>query len=328
MNKVTELKEYFRQTLSQVSEILDIPEADITRDDYVRITVDHDIENRLNKEELKAIGGYAKAKQDLNLIKAPKILVLDIETSPIIAHVWQLFENNVALNQIEADWFILSWAAKWLGDPEDKVFYMDQRNSKDIENDKAILKPLWDLMNEADFILGQNVKRFDVKKINARFIQNDFPPPSSYRQLDTQIIAKAIFGFTSNKLEYMADKLCTKYKKLSHAKFPGHKMWVECLKGNKEAFQEMEEYNKHDILATEELYLKLRAWDKKGPNINVFHDSHKLICACGSIDFKKNGFVYSNTGKFQRHTCKQCGAEVKDKTNLLSKEKRKSLKSN
>ena len=328
MNRTDKLKQDFKETLTRVSEILDISEEEITRDDYVRITVDLNVENRLNKEELNFIGGFSKAKEELSFIKTPKILVLDIETAPVLAYCWSLWENNVALNQIKNDWFILSWSAKWLGDSEDNIFYADQRNAENIEDDSEILKPLWKLLNEADIVIGQNSRKFDHKKINARFIQNKFTPPSSYRTVDTQVLAKSIFGFTSNKLEYMTDKLCTKYKKQKHEEFSGFNMWSECLKGNKKAFEAMETYNKYDILSTEELYTILRAWDKKGPNVNVFHDTNKLVCTCGSLDFKKNGFVYTNTGKFQRHTCNKCGAEVKDKTNMLSKEKRKSLKSN
>jgi hypothetical protein len=29
----------------------------------------------------------------------PKVLIYDIETAPIVAHVWGLWENNVGLNQ-------------------------------------------------------------------------------------------------------------------------------------------------------------------------------------------------------------------------------------
>lgn len=258
----------------------------------------------------------------------PKILVLDLETAPILGYVWQLFDQNVALNQIKSDWYILSYAAKWLGSPENEVFYQDQRNAKNIEDDSEILKGLWKLLDEADIILTQNGKKFDEKKFNARFILNGFKPTSSFRHIDTHQIAKARFGFTSNKLEYMTDKLCTKYKKLDHNKFSGFKLWSECLKGNIEAFEEMRIYNCYDILSLEELYIKLRPWDKLTPNVNVFHESEETFCSCGSVDFHKNGFAYTNTGKFQRYTCNKCGAEIKGKENLLSKEKRKSLRKN
>jgi hypothetical protein len=269
-----------------------------------------------------------KAKEEIKELHKPKILLIDIETAPLLAYVWGLWDNNVALNQIHSDWYILSWAAKWLGSPPDEVMYEDQRDVKNIEDDSNILKNLWKLLDEADIVVGQNSRKFDEKKINARFILNDFKPTSSFRHVDTMILAKARFAFTSNKLEYMTSKLCTKYKKLDHAKFSGFKLWSECLKGNKEAFEEMELYNKYDVLSLEELYIKLRPWDKMGPNLNVFHESEDTFCSCGSIEFVKKGFAYTNAGKFQRFSCKKCGAETKGKENLLSKEKKKSLRKN
>ena len=181
---------------------------------------------------------------------APKILFFDIETVPIIASVWKLWDNNVGLNMIEKDWHVLSWAAKWYD--SDEILYEDQRHAKDFENDKKILKSIWKLLDAADIVIGQNSKKFDVKKLNARFIMHGMQPPSSFRQIDTLLIAKRHFSFTSNKLEYMTDKLCTKYKKSGHAKFPGFKLWSECMKGNQEAFQEMQDYNKMDVLILEE----------------------------------------------------------------------------
>lgn len=255
-----------------------------------------------------------------------KVLLLDIETAPMLGYIWGLFDQNVALNQLKADWHVLSWSAKWLDDPPDKVMYMDQRNEKSIEDDTRILRGIWKLMDEADVIIGQNSKKFDIKKLNARFIEKGFPPPSSYRQIDTLVIAKKHFGFSSNKLEYMTKKLCTKYKKSGHAKFSGFELWKQCLAGNKAAWKEMQEYNKMDVLSLEELYHKLKPWDNT-INFNVFNDEEGMLeCSCGSTDLKRSGYVYSNSGKYQRYICQKCGKEHKDKENLLSAEKRKSLK--
>jgi hypothetical protein len=184
---------------------------------------------------------------------------------------------------------------------------------------------IWNLLNEADVVITQNGKNFDQKKLNARFILQGFQPPGSYKHIDTKQIASKHFGFTSNRLEYMTDKLCVKYKKLKHKKFPGHEMWVECLKGNLEAWKEMELYNKHDVLALEELYTKLIPWDNS-INFNLYHDEEDHVCKCGSTTFIKNGFYYTSSGKFQKHKCKSCGAEHRDKQNLFTKEKRASLK--
>lgn len=260
----------------------------------------------------------------------PKVLVFDIETSPILARVWSLWKQNVGLNQIKEDWFVLSYAAKWLG--ADEVMYEDLRGVIDDTTkgyrDESLLQGIWSLLDQADVVITQNGVKFDVKKLNARFIINGMQPPSSYDHIDTLLIAKRVFGFTSNKLEYMTDKLCTKYKKLKHAKFSGFELWKECLADNIEAWKEMEEYNRYDVLSLEELYTVLAPWDHKHPNFNKYLDAEKHICRCGSSEVVKNGYAYTAVSKFQRFKCKKCGAETRGRVNLFTKEERQALQVN
>lgn len=252
----------------------------------------------------------------------PKLLFLDIETRPITAYTWGTFDQNVGLNQIISDWSILCWAAKWEGD--DKVFFESVRYQENRSDDSQILKGIWELMDEADIICGQNSNSFDIKKLNARFLINKMQPPSSYQKVDTKVMAKKIFRFTSNKLEYMTEVLNEKYKKLKHGKFPGFELWTECMKGNQDAWDEMELYNKHDVLALEELYQKLIAWDNPF-NANVYHKMHDNICTCGSTDFTKYGWRNTKTGKFQRFKCVNCGKEHISKHNELSSKKKSEM---
>jgi len=261
-----------------------------------------------------------------------KILILDIETAPIIAHVWDIWEQNVGLNQIVSDWHLLSWSAKWF-DPstvsestEADVIYMDQRKAKNIQDDKKLLEGIWKLMNEADVVITQNGVKFDSKKLNARFVMNEMKPPSSYKHKDTFLIAKKYFGFTSNKLEYMTDKLCKKYKKLTDRKYVGHTLWTECLKGNQDAWKEMEKYNKHDVLSLEELYTVLAPWDSSTIDLNIYHNNLENTCSCGNKEFVKDGFVFTPSGRFDRYVCTSCGHELRGSSNLLTKTKRLSLK--
>lgn len=253
----------------------------------------------------------------------PKVLVLDIETTPIISYTWGLFDQNVALNQVIEDWTILSWAAKWMD--SDKIFYSDTRKEKNPRNDRKLLFEIWDLLDQADIVVGQNSTSFDIKKLNARFILNGMSPPSSFRQIDTMRVAKRNFKFTSNKLEYMSKNLCEEHVKLTHRKFNGFDLWKACLSKNQEAFQELEAYNIEDVLATEELLKKLMPWDKS-INFNVYDDDLDTVCSCGGRNFKEKGHVYSNLGKYQRFICTKCGKEHISRENLLSKDKRKSLK--
>jgi hypothetical protein len=188
--------------------------------------------------------------------------VLDIETAPLLSYHWGLFDQNIPLNMVQRDWFVLSWTAKWLHD--DKVMYKDQRTKKGkaLTNDKQLLKPLWKLMDEADIVLGQNSTAFDLKKLNAKFLENDLGVPSEFKKIDTFRLAKKHFSFTSNKLEYMSKKFNKVYKKQDHEEFSGFRLWDECLKGNLKAWKSMERYNNFDVLATEELFLTLAKFDK------------------------------------------------------------------
>lgn len=234
-----------------------------------------------------------------------KTLILDIETSPMTAFVWELKDQNISTGQIIDDWNILAWSAKWLGDPPSKIMYMDQRNSKDIKNDKSLVAAVWTLLDQADIVITQNGKNFDGPKLNARFIAHGLVPPSPYRHLDTYQIVRNAAKFTSNKLEYLTDKLCVKYKKLTHKKFPGLSLWIECLKNNIKAWEEMKKYNIHDVLSTEELYQKIKAWAPANAP-KPFETGCKI---CGKNALVKYGIRLG----YQRFNCNECGAWSREK---------------
>lgn len=277
---------------------------------------------------------YYGKKVDYTHTSGAKILVLDVETAPILAAVWGLFKQNVGLNMIVRDWYIMSWSAKWVG--SDEVLYDDIREQFDgtasslleIADDSHLVKGIWELMDESDIIITQNGKKFDAKKLNSRFLMNGMKPPSSYKHIDTLEIAKKHFGFTSNKLEYMTDKLCKKYKKLDHGKFYGYNLWKECQLGNKDAWDEIEEYNKYDVLSLEELAFILAPYSNRIPNLDMYHDGTNNECFCGNDEWEHNGYAYTNLSKFNRFRCTSCGSEKRDRINLLSKEKRQSIKMN
>ena len=280
----------------------------------------NDIIQRWKKGEEAHSGGTFSLRKNL-----PVITTIDIETAPVKGAVWGLWNNNLGLNQIDTDWFILSAAAKQLGNSE--VEYLDLRGTVDQQDDTDILDMMWMVLDRSDIIISQNGKKFDVKKLNARFILNGYQPPSSFKHIDTLEIAKRTFAFTSNKLEYMTEQLCEN-KKLKHTNYPGMLLWTGMLEDDIGAWEECEEYNIMDVISTEELYLKMAAWDTKHPNLNLYSDEEEVVCRCGSTNIKKAGYAYTNVSKFQRYRCSDCGAESRGRKNLLSKEKVKSLHMN
>lgn len=200
----------------------------------------------------------------------PKVLYIDIETKPMKAFVWGQWENNVPLEMLIEDGSILSFSAKWAGDPDDKVIYMDQRGKeKNLMNDKKLMQVLWNLMDQADIIVGQNSNRFDLPKINARFIAHNLGSPSPYKKIDTLLLARANFSFFSNKLQHLSGMFAKKNKKDSHSDFPGFKLWDQCLKGNLKAWNAMKKYNIIDTLALEEVFLELAKYIKNNKTVTA-----------------------------------------------------------
>lgn len=257
----------------------------------------------------------------------PKIGTLDIETFPNLVYTWGLWNVNVGLNQIVRDWSIASFSFKWLGDS--RITYSDTRGNP--LDDRHLLAMLWEILDEADIIIAQNGIKFDAKKINARFIELGFAPPSPYKIIDTMVEAKAVAQFTSNKLEWLSGHL-TEVPKSQHKDFPGFELWTQCLADNPLAWAAMKKYNDRDIVATEALYLKLRPWIKGHPNINAYDDEDEHTehaCPnCGGTHFEKRGFSYTQTGKYQKLHCMDCGAWSRTRYTLNSIAKRKSLLTN
>lgn len=257
----------------------------------------------------------------------PKILILDIETTPLEVYSWGLGEQNIGLEQIIKDWSILSWSAKW--HHEKDVMYMDTRYQKNIRDDKRIVKALRDLVDEADLIVAHNGKGFDMPKLNARCKHNKIKAPSDYRVIDTLRVVQRHFKFTSAKLAYLTSQFCSVFIKSSHNEFPGMSLWKACLAKNMRAFEVMEEYNRLDVLSLEELWVDLKndGWDD-GINYDVFNeeDTNDKCPSCGSYHIQKYGYRWTNNAKHQRFKCNKCGQCFRGKENLLSKEKRKSLK--
>lgn len=241
-----------------------------------------------------------------------KVLVLDIETAPMTVYVWQLKDQYVDLKQLKTDWYIIAWGAKWLGDPPSKVIYRSQEHSRDPENDRAILKELWKLLDEADVILTQNGAKFDMPKINARLMFHGFKPPKPYKQCDIYKELKKVASFTSHSLEYITHRICTKYKKLTDRKFTGLSLWTGCMRGVKAAWVEMRRYNIHDVLSLEEKYLKLRQWLPESATTSYFVDRPSTQCkVCGEKGHMiRRGVAIKNKYKYQRWQCQTCGGWV------------------
>lgn len=258
----------------------------------------------------------------------PRILVVDIETAPLELYGWKLFDENFSLDQIKSDWSILAFAAKWLR--ERRVIYKDTggRGAAKVRDDSGLLPDLWRLLDEADIVVAQNGVRFDVRKIRARLVAHGFKPPSPFRVVDTMLVARKYFAFTSQKLKYTSEVLAPELKKDEHREFPDFTLWAEVLKDNPKAWRVMRRYNQQDILATEAVYLKVLPWIENHPNLGTFAAAEEHLCPnCGSKNvIGRNGWrEVKQQGVYKRYQCKDCGAWSRGKTMEIPLTKRRSL---
>lgn len=258
-------------------------------------------------------------------MRQPRILIFDLETAPNTADVWQFWNQNIGATQLLKDGYIMAYAAKWLG--EDKVFYKETRT----ENDKALVRSLAKLIDKADIVVGHNGDRFDMGWLRFRAAVHGIAPWSPVKVVDTYKASKKEFYSPSHRLEYLARMFgCS--PKLKHSKFPGHSLWTACrFDKNPEAWEEMKEYNIQDVLTLEELYIKMRPYITNHPNIGVYLEGTKPACSkCGSTAMRKDGFSYTNTGKYQQYQCseKGCGGWARGRINLYDKDLRKELITN
>ncbi|CAB4149359.1 Ribonuclease H-like domain containing protein [uncultured Caudovirales phage] len=226
-----------------------------------------------------------------------KILFLDLETSPNLAHVWGLWDQNIAITQIERSTEVICWGARWLG--QDKVMFKSVHH----HGKEAMLDELHKVMDEADVLIGWNSAAFDSKHIKREFIENGYLPPSPWIELDLMRIVRSQFKFPSNKLDYVAQKLGVGAK----VKHSGFQLWLDCMAGIPKAWKEMKEYQIQDVNLLIDLYNILLPWIKNHPHQGLDLAEPRSCRNCGSTEIKRWGYRYNATTKLQRYKCMGCG---------------------
>lgn len=233
-----------------------------------------------------------------------KVLTIDIETMPHLAHVWDIWNQNIALKQVKELGRVTCFAAKLLND--DVVRY-----SSDFHNGHAaMVKDAWDLLTYADVVVTYNGKSFDIRHLNREFLLAGLGPPAPYQHIDLYQVAKQKFKFASNKLDFISQQLDIG-SKVKHA---GFELWIDCMNGNIDAWDKMREYNMQDVVLTEELYTILLPWISNHPNMSLFSDDEVEGCTrCGSMDYQQRGTYENSFATYQRFWCKDCKGWFKHK---------------
>jgi hypothetical protein len=235
-----------------------------------------------------------------------KTLILDIETTPNLAYVWALWDQNVGLNQIVDVGQVICFAAKWLG--EKKVeFRSDYHDGHD-----EMIRRAYELIDEADAIVHFNGKAFDIKWLNTEFLLAGFTPPAPHKDIDLLTVCRSRFKFPSNKLQYVAQALGLGGKEDTG----GFELWINCMKNDPTAWRQMKKYNMGDVELTERLYNKIRGWVKNHPSVLLYNGNNDYLdrpmCPdCESTHVQKRGTYNTKVSAFQQYQCQnipECGS--------------------
>jgi transposase-like protein len=236
----------------------------------------------------------------------PKILIFDIETLPLLAYIWGVWNQNIPPAMMDDNVpskAIVTWSAKWLNDSAMMSDAMTPEEAL-IQDDRRIVRSLWELFDEADILIAHNGIRFDIPVANTRFLLHGLTPPSPYKVIDTLLVARKQFDLPHNKMDYIAGVLGIEHKILTT-----FDLWRDCMMGKQDSLNYMQEYNDKDVFILEEIYIKLRPWIKNHPNYNLFSDKIGCCPTCGAEDtLEKNGKYQTTVNKYQSYRCSKCGS--------------------
>lgn len=240
---------------------------------------------------------------------SPRVLIYDVETTLVLAHLWWTGKQYVGSNQIMSEPQIITVAWKWLG--EEEVYTLDWGVSK--KDDKKLIKDFLVAFNSADLVVGVNSDRFDNRWVAARAAKHGFDINTNIKSLDVQKEAKRLFRLPGYSMKYLAEFFGLT-QKISHS---GIQMWKDIQWGTKEeaqaALTEMIDYNIGDIVTTEDILLRLRKYMKSPIHMGVLTGGEKWDCPhCGGDNVELFKTTVTAAGTIQRiMRCKDDGVQFK-----------------
>lgn len=231
----------------------------------------------------------------------PKILTLDIETTPMGAWVFDIWGQNISVPQFRERTRVMGFGSKWHHEKAVKAFF-----EWDYELHEDMIAEAWAQLDEADVVAHFNGKRFDIPHLYREFDQYRMGNPSPFKEVDLLHIARRRRKFVSNKLDNIAQELGLGQK----VKHEGFELWVKCMNGDIAAQKRMVRYCKHDVRLEESL-LDRWAPEVRGVHYNLYTlDPETDRCAnplCGSERIHYRGYALTDLSKFPRFQCQDCG---------------------
>jgi len=237
-------------------------------------------------------------------MRKPKILFIDIETSPNIVASWtigrKVFLSHESILE-ERKIICICW--KW--STGSTIYCSDWGVEQD---DKQILLNIQDSLNEADLIVAHNGDKYDLRFINSRLLYHKLKPIHTASTEDTLKQLRRVFYLNSNKLDYVSHFL-----QFGHKMHTDFTLWLSVLKKDIKALKYMIRYCKKDVLLLEKVYNRIAPFVTQKINKGLITSHEKLSCsACGAHRnfLRQKGYRYNAKTIKHKYVCTKCGKWV------------------
>ena len=221
------------------------------------------------------------------------ILILDIETKPIKALVWGLFNQNISINQILEPGGVLCVGLKWLGDKDSYMFSVWEHGYEEM------IKAVHSFMEEADALITYNGNKFDIPILRGACAEINLDPFPNIASIDVYRTVRTL-KLTSSKLAYVGPF----FKIGKKIETGGMELWKGVMDGDAKLQTKMEKYCDQDVRLLEKVYLRLLPYIVQHPNLGGGSGS---CPRCKSTKRTKRGTRLTAMYRIQRYKCQNCG---------------------
>lgn len=242
------------------------------------------------------------------MIKKPKILFYDIETSPLQAWVWgcgKQFVGHKNLVKQRSQYGIICVTYCW--NDKSPVQCIDW--GYDEQDTSKVIKEFDEIIKQADLTIGKNSDRFDTKMINAARMFAGLPGLPEWTKYtdDLEVQMRRYFRMPSQSLDYISNQLGLGGKIKMEMQD-----WIDIVEKNDnglKSLNKMIKYGKKDTSDTRTLWYKLSEHFDSRWNQGTF-ESMVSICKhadCGSRRLNLDGIRIAGKTRYQQFRCKDCG---------------------
>ena len=239
--------------------------------------------------------------------KKPRILLYDVETSPILAWIWKPGPKlHISHEQIKkgqkSD--IICICYKWLGARSVHALHWNMTT----QDSTAMIDAFSKIVEQADLVIGHNGDNFDMKHINTQRLLHGKDPISWPTSEDTLKQFRKYFAFPSFKLDYLSKTLNGGGK--DRMVFQD---WIDIVENRSaSALAKMLRYCKKDVLHLEGIFKKAFKFFVPKINASLLAQGNREGCPrCGHTRVVSAGYVVRTTGRYKRWHCQGCGHKFK-----------------